>query len=104
MNICKYNENCPCVDNCDIKIEITTYKDVKKGIRRFTKGFEECEMKYIENKSKAIHYLETEIRISEERREQRSPMYDGENVGFTKMNRLLDNHIRFCKHILKLLN
>ena len=44
MNICEYNEKCPCVDNCDRKIEITTYKDVKKGIRRFTKGFDACDM------------------------------------------------------------
>ena len=44
MNICEYNENCPCVDNCDNKIEITTYEDVEKGIRRFTKGFEECDI------------------------------------------------------------
>lgn len=48
-------------------------------------------------------YLECEIRISNERQNDKiSPMYDGVCVGNEEATKLRYNHIRFCEHILKI--
>ena len=44
MNICEHNKNCPYVDECEYKIEVTTYEDSFKGVRRFIKSMGECDM------------------------------------------------------------
>ncbi len=54
-------------------------------------------------KEEVKHFLETEIKISKERTKLLNPIYDGQYVGVLKANKLLDNHIRFCKRILELL-
>jgi hypothetical protein len=63
----------------------------------------EIDRYYAMDYEKAIRFLESEIRVSEQRRNTTSPMYDGENVGTEISERLLDKHINFCKHILDIL-
>ena len=65
MNICEHNKNCPYVDECEYKIEVTTYADSFKGVRRFIKSMGECDMskteiqeyvQKLENENVMIHF------------------------------------------------
>ncbi|WP_367567216.1 hypothetical protein [Lacrimispora sp.] len=47
-------------------------------------------------------FLKAEIEKSRERK-NKNGMYDGVNVGIAQANQLLDRHIWFCNHILRLM-
>lgn len=42
FNICETNINCENVENCDYAIDITTFKDIAKGITRYINGRKKC--------------------------------------------------------------
>lgn len=52
--------------------------------------------------NKVEGFLKAEIEISQERKNGNG-MYDGVHVGIAQANQLLDRHIWFCNHVLKLM-
>ena len=51
------------------------------------------------------HFLEAEIEITSERlKDTSNQAYDGVFVGAEEAKKLKENHIRFCKQLLKMIN
>lgn len=76
------------------------FDDIASHIRiGFEPDIDEVLVKFDELK----HFLEVEIEKAEERKTETSNVYDGVVVGFSAFPHLQESHIRFCKHILKLI-
>lgn len=51
------------------------------------------------------HFLEVEIEITSERLKDKSnPCYDGVAVGVKEAQKLREHHIRFCEHLLAMID
>lgn len=55
------------------------------------------------NLEKLKHFIEAEIKQAEKRKTETSNVYDGVFVGFSSYPHLQESHIRFCKHILSII-